>query len=49
MYNYEIFVSDVDGTNGERLTNNTYFDVLPAWSPDGESLAFISDPDRSVS
>ena len=48
VYNYEIFVSDLDGTNGERLTNNTHFDVLPAWSPDGESLAFISDPDRST-
>ena len=48
VYSYEIFVSDVDGNIGKRLTNNTYFDVLPAWSPDGEYLAFISDPDRSV-
>ena len=48
VYSYEIFVSNFDGANVKRLTNNTYFDVLPAWSPDGESLAFISDPDRSI-
>ena len=48
VYNSEIFVSNFDGSNVERLTNNTYLDALPAWSPDGESLAFISDPDRSV-
>ena len=48
VYSYEIFVSNFDGANVKRLTNNTHFDVLPAWSPDGESLAFISDPDRSI-
>ena len=48
LYSYEIFVSDFDGANVTRLTNNTYLDSLPAWSPDGESLAFISDPDRSI-
>ena len=48
VYNYEIFVSNFDGANVTRLTNNTYLDVLPAWSPEGDSLAFISDPDRSI-
>ena len=48
VYSYEIFVSDFDGANVTRLTNNTYLDSLPAWSPDGETLAFISDPDRSI-
>ncbi len=46
--NSEIFVSNSDGGKKKRLTNNTYLDALPAWSPDGESLAFISDPDRSI-
>lgn len=46
--NVEIFLSNSDGSDMERLTNNTYLDTLPAWSPDGESLAFISDPDRSA-
>ena len=41
--NYEIFVSNSDGTNAERLTKSTYSGVLPAWSPDGQSIAFISD------
>ena len=48
VYSYEIFISDFDGANVTRLTNNTYLDSLPAWSPDGESMAFISDPDRSI-
>ena len=48
VYNYEIFLSRFGGVYVERLTNNTYFDSFPAWSPDGESLAFISDPDRSI-
>ena len=48
VYNSEIFVSSFDGSNVERLTNNTHLDTFPAWSPDGESLAFISDSERSL-
>ena len=44
IHNYEIFVSDLDGADVKRLTKNTHFDVLPAWSPDGESIAFIAGP-----
>ena len=43
VYNYEIAVANIDGTAITRLTENTYFDNFPAWSPDGNSIAFISD------
>ncbi len=43
VYNYEIAVANIDGTDITRLTENTHFDNFPAWSPDGDSIAFISD------
>ena len=41
--NYEEIVTlNVDGTGLARLTNNTYWDVYPIWSPDGTEIAFLS-------
>lgn len=47
-----IFVMDADGKNSKRITNHSagsdrpspyYNDSYPAWSPNGEKIAFLSD------
>ena len=43
-YDYEIVVSNIDGTEAERLTENRGFDNYPVWSPDGSRIAYISSP-----
>ena len=41
--NWEIFVMGADGSNPTRLTENGNNDGLPTWSPDGQSIAYVSD------
>ena len=41
--NYEIGVSNLDGSNYRRLTKTRYFEGNPVWSPDGTRIAFLSD------
>ena len=41
--NSEIYVMDSDGGNQKRLTANQAYDGQPAWSPDGQQAAFVSD------
>lgn len=41
--NWEIWVMNSDGSNPTRLTENRNNDGLPTWSPDGQSIAWVSD------
>ena len=39
----KLFTMNPDGTNITQLTDNSANETQPAWSPDGNSLVFVSD------
>ena len=39
----DLFVARIDGTQYRRLTDDTFRDRAPSWSPDGRQLVFYSD------
>lgn len=43
LNNLEIFISDSDGNNEQRITNDTFRDDNPMWSPDGLWIAFETE------
>lgn len=40
---FEIYVVNADGSGRTQLTKNTGNDALPAWSPDGKYIYYLSD------
>jgi TolB protein len=46
--NSDIYVMNPDGTDKVRLTANSGPDRQPAWSPDGQRIAFVSARDGQV-
>jgi len=39
---FELCTVGADGSGFQRLTNNSFWDVYPAWSPDNTRIAFLS-------
>ncbi len=42
-FDVDIYSVNVDGTQFRNLTQSGGFDFWPAWSPDGQYMAFVSD------
>jgi Tol biopolymer transport system component len=45
---FEIYVINADGSGKKQLTNNVGNDALPAWSPDGKYIYYLSDQDGTA-
>jgi dipeptidyl aminopeptidase/acylaminoacyl peptidase len=43
--NEEIMVVSIDGSNPTNLSQHQAKDIMPKWSPDGKSIAFLSNRD----
>jgi Tol biopolymer transport system component len=43
----EIYKMNSDGSNVVRLTDNSVFDTLPAWSPNGGKIVFLSRSNKA--
>jgi Tol biopolymer transport system component len=48
FHDSEICLINTDGSGYERLTDNTWIDAYPSWSPDGSKILFLSWPDYPI-
>ncbi|HMU60536.1 MAG TPA: hypothetical protein PKA66_02035 [Gemmatimonadales bacterium] len=39
----DLYVVNIDGTGLRQLTNDRYAQLMPAWSPDGHTIAYVTD------
>jgi TolB protein len=46
---HEIYTMNPDGTDRKQLTNNAAYDTSPAYSPDGNKIAFVSQREGQIS
>ena len=46
--NFDLYATDLDGENVERITSYEGFDSFPQFSPDGQWLVFASNRGGSV-
>ena len=44
-FNFEVYVTDLNGENLMTLSQHSAVDVLPTWSPDSTKIAFMSTRD----
>lgn len=47
-YKASIWIASVDGSNARQLTSGDYRDTAPVWSPDGSTVAFVSNRPATV-
>jgi len=44
----EIFTLSTNGNDLHRITDNSFWDLYPVWSPDGSKVAFLSQRSSSL-